>query len=460
MREDFEFFGDLASIVWKITGQEYDVIVKFDNFETAMAAFEGLKEKYTNLLPFPPKDIGPDPKGRFTLTFQNKKAKRYSGTKEEFFKFGETKPIITKGEGKCLIRVSFFEKDGALSALKQNISNPEFPELQIDPKSEIFLCDNSPKDINSQNTTNSSSIYDYNNQERINESLCLPKYETDPTLLKQNIFDSHCHIDLLFSKLKFKESWSSFKSESPDVYNETWEGCITVLCNPSQWNQNSCRQLLLEADVWATVGCHPRHAASFTVAREMEMREMLAGNDKVIAVGEIGLDAGHESHANKEDQEKVFRKCLEIAIEMDKPICLHIRGRMEEARNIMQEMGLSKYHKIHLHCWGRFDTWELCQELLADYPNMKVGLTPLVTFNSATNVHDVALHLPLDRILLETDSPYFYPRLANKSSKGPRSFTHPGMVLHTAAQVASLKQVPVADVLLANRENVRVAYGI
>ena len=69
---------------------------------------------------------------------------------------------------------------------------------------------------------------------------------------------------------------------------------------------------------------------------------------------------------------------------------------------------------------------------MEEYPNLKVGLTPLVTFKNAGNVQNVAVNLPLDRMLLETDSPYFYPRLADKSQ--PRC-SHPGLVIHTASQV-------------------------
>ena len=137
----------------------------------------------------------------------------------------------------------------------------------------------------------------------------------------------------------------------------------TVHVNLHRWSEDIYRQFVREMDVWVTVGCHPRHASAFTSFREAQMREML-GWDKVVAIGEIGLDVGHESSSSREEQERVFRRCLEIGVEMDKPLCLHVKGRKEEAGRIMRDVGVPRKHRIHMHCWA--DSWQKCQVSYTD----------------------------------------------------------------------------------------------
>ncbi len=73
------------------------------------------------------------------------------------------------------------------------------------------------------------------------------------------------------------------------------------------------------------------------------------------------------------------------------------------------QANVPKTHKIHLHCFN--NDWFTCKKWLAEYPNLKIGLTPLITKPHITYLHKVVREVPLDRILLETDAPYFHPRL-------------------------------------------------
>jgi len=136
IEEDFNFFGDVISLAWRKNDETHDIIVKYGDYEEAIAALLGLQQKYPNLCSLPPADIGPDQHGRFTLTFQDKHNKKYAGTKIEFFKHGNKNPLIFKGEGKQ-VKVSYFDKVGAIEALKQNVSNPDFPEIQTAPECEF-----------------------------------------------------------------------------------------------------------------------------------------------------------------------------------------------------------------------------------------------------------------------------------------------------------------------------------
>ena len=169
----------------------------------------------------------------------------------------------------------------------------------------------------------------------------------------------------------------------------------------------------------------------------------------------------------------------------------------EDGLGILAEANVPQTYRIHLHCFNRYhpyitsslfwthqrqqklplfepthlpspyadviyglshSNWDECQEWMRRYPNLKVGFTPMITFAKNRHLHDVIRKIPLSRILLETDSPYFLPRQEPTSLTGGMS--HPGFVIHTAAQIAQLKKVPIRDVIEANKRNVLEIYGI
>ena len=113
------------------------------------------------------------------------------------------------------------------------------------------------------------------------------------------------------------------------------------------------------------------------------------------------------------------------------------------------------------HCWN--DTWENCKAWLTKYTNSVVGLTPLITFSSARDMVEVIEMLPLDKLVLETDAPYFLPRGGGPDSllgHTNRAFSLPVHVANVAAQVAVVKDCRVEEVLAASRKNIKRIYGV
>jgi hypothetical protein len=100
--------------------------------------------------------------------------------------------------------------------------------------------------------------------------------------------------------------------------------------------------------------------------------------------------------------------------------------------------------------------WQECQQWLERYPKCVVGLTPLVCFAKVADVREVAAKIPLDRLVLETDSPYFVPPCMDTEVE----WSHPGLVIHAAAQVAALKGMDVREVIQATGDNARRIYGL
>jgi TatD DNase family protein len=113
------------------------------------------------------------------------------------------------------------------------------------------------------------------------------------------------------------------------------------------------------------------------------------------------------------------------------------------------------------HCWN--DTWTVCQKWLARFTSSVVGITPLITFPNTIDLHKVAMMLPLDRIVLETDAPYFIPRGGGRDGylgHTTKKFSLPVHVANVAAKIASIRDCRVEEVLWANRENIRRVYKI
>ena len=102
--------------------------------------------------------------------------------------------------------------------------------------------------------------------------------------------DTHCHLDFLFSKLHYRKSFSDFQKESEDPFPRSFEGCVAVFCDPKTFHKKPwLGSFLEEKNVWGSFGCHPHFVDHYTRQVEKDMIDAL-DNDKVVAVGEIGLD--------------------------------------------------------------------------------------------------------------------------------------------------------------------------
>ena len=160
-------------------------------------------------------------------------------------------------------------------------------------------------------------------------------------------------------------------------------------------------------------------------------------------------------------QIRIFQKQVRLAMKVRKPLVLHIRGAEKEALQALEEVGLPADWPIHRHCWN--DTWDVCKEWLTKYTNSVVGLTPMVTFDNMEDLLHVVKMLPLDKLVLETDAPYFLPRGGGPDSllgHTNRRFSLPPHVANVAAKVAVVKQCHVMTVLTASRENIRRIYRV
>lgn len=247
------------------------------------------------------------------------------------------------------------------------------------------------------------------------------------------LFDTHCHLD------------TGHCPEGPEPLlaraQAAGVGYFTVIGVGGVAHMEEAVRISESHDcVWATVGVHPNEASILDEACETRLRE-LGRHARVVAIGEMGLDY-HYDHVSRERQREVFARQLEVAQELGKPAVIHTRSAASDTLDVL---GSSRAREVGgiIHCFS--EDREFARRALD--LGFDISFSGIVTFKNAAAIHDVATWAPLDRILLETDSPYLAPvPLRGKPCE-------PAFVVHTAKRIAELRGMPVSDLARATTEN-------
>src|SRR5712692_3916174 len=202
-----------------------------------------------------------------------------------------------------------------------------------------------------------------------------------------------------------------------------------------------------EADVWATVGFHPHDAAEADAAALAEI-ERLAGEPRVVAVGEIGLDYFRDL-SPREDQHRAFRALIGIARRAGKPVVIHCRDAHEDTLAILAEERVAEVRGI-MHCFsGDVAIARRCLDL-----GLLISLAGPVTYPNARALPDVARFVPGDRLVVETDCPFLPPQ----GHRGKRN--EPAYLKLTATRVAELRGEALELLAARLSDNARRLFGI
>ncbi|CAG0884170.1 unnamed protein product [Cyprideis torosa] len=236
--------------------------------------------------------------------------------------------------------------------------------------------------------------------------------------------DSHMHLDFIFSGQR-GNSFSSFDEMCREMLSQyaQFRGGVTIFCKPQLNAIESTWRFLDHPCIYGAVGCHPHFAKDFKrYGGTEQLRFFLIQKRGLKAIGEIGLDNPDYGPALTEEQvqvqKDVFRECLQLAVDMRLPVVIHIRNAEKDAFEICQEV-LPKNHPIHLHCFNY--KWYIAKRWLDAYPNAYVGITPMITYpNRNGPTQDLAANIPLEKLLLESDSPYFVPQQVKSTPLGRR----------------------------------------
>jgi TatD DNase family protein len=199
------------------------------------------------------------------------------------------------------------------------------------------------------------------------------------------------------------------------------------------------------AGVYAAVGVHP-HEATTVSPEVLDALAVLLRHPKALAWGEIGLDFYYD-HSPREVQQAAFVAQLQRAIHCEVPVVIHTRDAEDATLDILQHYPVPR--SGHVHCFT--GTPAMAEALLA--MGFYIGFTGIVSFPKADNVRAALRVVPLERLLIETDSPY----LAPVPYRGRRN--EPAFVRHVAEAIAQVKAVPVAEVVQHSTRNFLRLYG-
>ena len=245
------------------------------------------------------------------------------------------------------------------------------------------------------------------------------------------LIDSHCHLD--FPKLA---------ANIPQIIELMKDnGVACAVCIGVTLEDLGRVLALSEAwpEILASVGVHPEA----TEVREPTVSDLveLARHPRVIAIGETGLDYYWHKDAPEWQRER-FRTHIRAACATQKPLVIHTREAAQDTLRLMKEEGAGAAGGV-MHCFT--ETWEVAEQALEQ--GFYISLSGIVTFKKAETVRAVAQRVPLDRLLVETDSPY----LAPVPHRGRTN--QPGYVKHVAEEVARLRGLSYQEVVDATTKN-------
>jgi len=247
------------------------------------------------------------------------------------------------------------------------------------------------------------------------------------------LIDSHAHLDM-----------KQFDSDRDQVIERAKSaGVQHIICVgiDIKSSQNALELTTHYPSLFATAGIHP-HNADNANNNDLEQITRLAQHDKIIAIGEIGLDFFRNRSA-RQNQIEVFTQQLDIAISLDLPVVIHDRKAHTETVNILSSFKQNGLHGV-IHCFS--GDYELAKMFIT--MGYYISIPGTVTFKNAIQTQDVVRRIPLNRLLLETDAPFLTPI----PYRGKRN--EPSYVVHTAQEIAKLRGISFEEVSYQTSKNV------
>jgi len=243
--------------------------------------------------------------------------------------------------------------------------------------------------------------------------------------------DSHCHLDFPELAAELPQLLAAMRE-----HEVTHALCIGV--DLPAWS-NVLAIAQSHANLYATAGVHP----DYVDTPEPSVAELvaMAQADKVVAIGETGLDY-FRLEGDLEWQRERFRTHIRAARETNKPLVIHTRAAAVDTLAIMRDEGAGEVGGV-MHCFT--ETWEVARAALN--LGFHISFSGIVTFKNAVELKDVARRVPLDRMLIETDSPY----LAPVPFRGKRN--QPAWVRYVGEAIAQLRGAPVDAIARATSDN-------
>jgi TatD DNase family protein len=266
------------------------------------------------------------------------------------------------------------------------------------------------------------------------------------------LVDTHCHLD-----------FPDFKDDLAEALKRAENSGVIRVIVPGTSISSSEKAVKLAGEypqIFAAVGIHPHEADKAGESEISDLREAATGSDKIIAIGEIGLDY-YRKFSKKENQKKLFSSCLGIAKDLDLPVILHNRSAGDDFLSILKKVEPSGMRGV-VHCFS--GDKKLLQEVLD--LGMFVSFAGNITFEKAKELRNIVKSVPVERIMLETDSPYISPEPVRGKRNEPANVRY---LLDVYAELYGLSSEDIARITTHNanylfklgiEEKSKIAYAI
>ena len=257
--------------------------------------------------------------------------------------------------------------------------------------------------------------------------------------MKDYLIDTHAHIDMGVNE----------ETSLSDIISEMNEFGVKKAIIPAVEVSTQDKVVEIansEENIFGMVGLFPSEAKTFTPEFEEKMEEIARNNSKIVAVGEIGLDY-YWDKSFVDLQKEVFIKQIKMAQRLNLPIVVHDREAHKDCFDILKE---NKAEHVLFHCFS--GSVEFMKECV--HEGWYIALGGVVTFKNAVKMKDVAREVPLDRLVLETDSPYLTPvPYRGKPNK-------PAYVRYVAEEIAKIRNLPLEELIDVTTTNAERFFGI
>ena len=236
------------------------------------------------------------------------------------------------------------------------------------------------------------------------------------------IIDSHCHLD--YPNLYDQLDNVIKRAEQKKVK------CLLTICTTLESFKKIEIIIKKYKNIYGTVGIHPHETKKFTEIDSKALIDLRNDDKKIIGIGETGLDY-YYNHSDREVQKKSFIEHIKSSIELNIPTIVHSRNAEEDTYEILKEQKKNSNNKTLIHCFTGSKSFAKKLLDLGCY----ISISGIITFKSSNDLADVVSYIPIERLLVETDSPY----LAPLPYRGKPN--EPSYILHTVEKISKIKNL-------------------
>jgi len=248
------------------------------------------------------------------------------------------------------------------------------------------------------------------------------------------IIDSHCHLD-------FPTIYDDLDNVINRALINNVKYMLTICTTPESFKKI---EIIINKypNIFGTFGIHPHETSKNLQVNSKIIHDKVKKNNKVIGIGETGLDFFYK-HSDKKIQKKSFNEHIEAAVDLKIPLIVHTRNAETETYEILKDASLNSNLKVLIHCFtGSMDFAKKLVDI-----NCYISISGIVTFKNSLNLVDTVTNIPINNLLVETDSPYLAPiPFRGKNNE-------PSYITHTIEKLSSIKNLSKSTVIEKTTNN-------